>query len=285
MILVTGATGKLGHHIVVGLLERGVPPQELAILARDPTKASDLAKRGVEVRPGDYKDPASLTQPLTGVDKLMFVSSSDLGERAPAHQNVIDAAKKTGVKHLVYTGILNADTSPMDLASDHQVTEKALRDSGIPFTLLRNGWYFENHTENLASALENGAILGAAGEGRFALATRKDYAEAAASVLTSQDDQAGKIYELGGSPSVTLSEIAAEVARQSNKPVAYVNLEPSDYEEKLTSFGLPPFLAHLLADSDAAAAKGFLDTSSGDLKGLIGRATTSLEEAVRVGLG
>jgi NAD(P)H dehydrogenase (quinone) len=284
MILVTGATGKLGRLIVQGLLEKGIAASSLAALARTPPKASDLASRGVQVRQGDYADPKSLEVALGGVDRLMFVSSSELGARAPGHRNVIAAAKKAGVKHILYTSVLNADRSPMELAADHRSTEAALRESGVPFTLLRNGWYFENYTENLGSALEHGVVLGAAGDGRYAMATRKDYADAAVAVLTSTRDEGGKIYELGGAPSVSLSELALEVGRQANTSVAYVNLPVAEYEQKLQSFGLPPFIAHLLADSDAAAARGFLDTSSGDLQRLIGRVTTSLADAVRAAL-
>lgn len=286
MILVTGATGKLGHWVVQGLLQKGVGAGDLAVLARDPDKASDLAARGISVRPGDYSDPASLEAAFAGVKQLMFVSSNELGARAPKHKKVIAAAKKSGVKHVVYTSILNADTSPMELASDHKETEAALRQSGLSFTLLRNGWYFENYTENMSSALEYGALLGAAKDGRYAFATRQDYAEAAVAVLTSSKDESGKVYELGGKPSATLSELAAEISRQAEKtPVAYVDLEPTEFEERLKSFGLPPFLAHLLADADAAAQKGFLDTSSGDLERLLGRPATTLSKAVEAGLG
>ena len=284
MILVTGATGKLGQLIVQGLLENGVPPGKISVLVRDPGKASDLAERGVTLKKGDYTDPSSLAAAFQGIERLMFVSSSELGARAPSHKNVIAKAKEAGVRHVIYTSILGASDSPMALAADHRETEVALKESGVPFTLLRNGWYFENYTGNLGSALEHGAILGAAGEGRFAMATRQDFADAAVAVLTSSGDEVGKIYELGGSPAITLSELAAEVAHQSGKPVAYVDLSPEEFQTKLEGFGLPPFIAHLLADSDAAAKRGFLDSSSGDLERLIGRKTTSLSDAVRAGL-
>jgi NAD(P)H dehydrogenase (quinone) len=284
MILITGATGKLGQLIIQGLLEKGVSPETLAALVRDPRKAGALKGSGVALRMGDYTDPATLERSFQGVETLMFVSSSDLGARAPSHKNVIAAAKKAGVQQIIYTSILGADSSPMALGADHRETEKALLESGVPFTLLRNGWYFENYTENLGSALAHGAILGAAGEGRYAMATRKDFADAVVAVLLSAKAEAGKVYELGGAPAITLSELAAEVALQSGKPVAYVDLPQAEFQGKLEGFGLPAFVAHLLADADAAAKKGFLDTSSGDLQKLIGRPTTSLAEAVRAGL-
>lgn len=284
MILVTGATGKLGHFIVNGLLEKGALASELAVLARNPESASDFAKLGIDVRKGDYGDPSSLEAAFQGVDKLMFVSSSELGARAPSHRNVVAAAKKAGVSLVVYTSILNADDSSLDLAEDHRDTETALRESGIPFVLLRNGWYFENYTENLSTALEHGALLGAAGDGAYSMATRKDYAEAAVAVITSTEDQAGRVYELGGSPPVTLKDLADEIARQSKKPVAYVDLATKEYEGKLLEFGLPEFIARLLSNSDEGAKNGFLKTGSGDLERLIGRPSTSLEKAVEAGL-
>jgi NAD(P)H dehydrogenase (quinone) len=284
MILITGATGKLGTFIIQGLLEKRVPPEGLAVLVRNPEKAGDLSRQGVEVRKGDYTDPASLDAAMRNVDTLMFVSSSELGARAPSHKNVIFAAQRAGVQHIVYTSILRADDSPMSLAKDHQETERALRESGVPFTLLRNGWYFENYTENLGSALAHGAILGAAGEGRFAMASRKDYADAAVAVLTSSREEAGQVYELGGSPAITLNELAAEVASQAQKPVVYVDLPQAEFQSKLEGFGLPPFIANLLADSEAAARQGYLSTSSDDLQRLIGRPSSSLSDAVRAGL-
>lgn len=285
MILITGATGKLGSFIVEGLLEKGVPTSDIALLVRNPDKAARFAESGVAVRKGNYDDPESLQRAFSGVDTLMFISSSELGARTPAHKNVVNAAKNAGVGLVVYTSILGADSSPLDLAKDHRETEAYLEASGLQTVILRNGWYFENYTENLAAALEHGVIMGAAGSGAYSMATRKDYAEAAVAVLTHSEPQAGNIYELGGSPSVTLRELASEVARQSGKQVVYADLSAQDFEAKLASFGLPPFIAHLLADADAGASAGHLQTDSQDLVRLIGRPTTSLREAVASGLG
>ncbi len=284
MILVTGATGKLGHFIVNGLMERGVPVSELAVLVRSPDRASDYAALGVEVRKGDYADPPSLEAALQGVQKLMFVSSSEFESRATHHRNVVAAAKKVGVASVFYTSILHAEDSPLDLASDHQDTEAALRESGLSYTLLRNGWYFENYTDNLATALEHGALLGAAGEGTFSMATRKDYADAAVSVMTSSEEQGGRIYELGGAPAITLSDLAKEVARQANKPVEYINLSTQEYEGKLLEFGLPAPIARVLSNSDEGAKNGFLRTDSRDLQSLLGRPSTTLKQAVELAL-
>lgn len=167
--------------------------------------------------------------------------------RAVQHRAAIDAAKRNGVQLIGYTSVLRADISPLGLADEHRDTEEALRASGIPFVLLRNGWYTENYTLSLASALEHGVILGSTGDGKIASAARADYAEAAAVVMT-RDVQAGRIYELAGDSAYTLTELASEVARQSGKKVEYRNLPEADYKAALVSVGLPEVVAALLSD-------------------------------------
>ena len=286
MIVVTGATGHLGHHVIAGLLGK-VPASEIVAAVRTPEKAADLAALGVQVRQADYAQPGTLSSALAGADKVLLISSSDLTSgsdaRAVQHQAVVDAAKGAGVKLLAYTSILRADTSALALAKVHKATEEAIRASGLPFVFLRNGWYFENQTDALGPALQHGAILGAAGEGRFASAMRADYAAAAAAVLT-EPGQENKIYELAGDFPYTLSELAAEVSKQSGKPVAYNDLPPEEYGAALESFGLPAVLASYLVDAELGAAKGELDDSSGDLHRLIGRDTATLANAVAAAL-
>ncbi len=233
----------------------------------------------MQIRPADYSKPETLDPAFAGGDKLLLISSNDLAQRIPQQQAVVDAAKRAGIRLLAYTSILRADTSSLSLANDHEATETYIRASGIPFVFLRNGWYLENHTETLAPALEHGAILGAAAEGRFSSATRKDYAEAAAAVLATEQ-HANRIYELAGDSSYTLTELAAEVAQQAHKLVVYRNLPEPQYEAALTGFGLPAPLAAMLAQSDAGAAQGELESESKDLHTLIGRPTTTLSEAV-----
>lgn len=284
MILITGATGKLGSLVVTALLEKGVPVEDIAVLARSAERAASLGAAGVEVRTGDYLDQTSLESAFQGIDKLLFISSSDVIDRRPAHENVVRAAKTAGVKLVVYTSILNVETSKISLARDHAHTERSLKASGLPHVLLRNGWYFENYTENLGSVVAHGVVLGAAGDGKFSMAARKDFAEAAATVLTHRESQAGKVYELGGTEGITLADLAAEVGKQTEKPVTYVDLSQSEYQAKLEGFGLPAPVATLLADADNGAKNGELGTSSRDLESLIGRPTTSLAQAVREGL-
>ncbi|QQR42485.1 SDR family oxidoreductase [Myxococcus xanthus] len=278
MILVTAATGKLGRLVVAGLLEK-VPAKDIAIAVRDPSKASDLAAKGVQVRQADYSKPETLGPALAGADKVLLISSSEVGQRAAQHQAVVDAAKKAGVRLLAYTSILHADTSGLVLAGEHKATEEAIRASSIPFVFLRNGWYTENYTENLAPALAHGALIGSSGQGRSAAATRADYAAAAVAVLTGTGHE-NKIYELAGDTAFTAAELAAEVSRQAGTTVVYKDLSQADHAGALISVGVPAPFAELLADSDAGVARGELNDSSGDLRRLIGRPTTPLADAV-----
>ncbi len=282
MIVVTGATGKLGHHVIQGLLQK-VPATQIVAAVRNPEKASDLAALGVQLRRADYSKPATLASAFAGAEKVLLISSNELGERISQHKAVIDAAATANVKLLAYTSILRADTSTLALAIEHLATEELIRSSGLPFVFLRNGWYLENHTEALGPALQHGAILGAAQDGKFASASREDYGLAAASVLAGAGHE-NKVYELAGDNSYTLSELATEVSKISSTPVAYKNLTPSEYENALLGFGLPAALASLLADSDAGAAKGELDSTARDLHSLLGRPTTTLTEAVRAAI-
>lgn len=279
-IVITGATGQLGRLVVEALLESGVPAGQLVAAGRDLAKVADLAGRGVQVRQIDYQDPASLRRAFAGAGKVLLISGSDVGQRLEQHRNAIEAAKDAGVGLIAYTSIANADRTDMQLAAEHQATEEALSASGLPFTLLRNGWYLENYTDQLGSYLQHGAVAGSAGDGRVSAATRADYARAAAAVLL-RDDQAGKVYELGGDVPFTLSELAEEVSAAAGQPVAYRDLPVKDYAELLVGAGLPAGYAAILADSDRGIAHGELLVTSGDLSRLIGRPTTSLREAVR----
>jgi NAD(P)H dehydrogenase (quinone) len=283
MIVVTGATGHLGRHVVAELLKR-VPASEIAVAARNPEKATaDFGGRGIQIRLGDYGKPQTLGHALEGATRVLLISSSELGKRAAQHEAVIDAAKQAKVSLLVYTSILRADTNKMKLATEHQATEARIRSSGLPFTFLRNGWYVENYTEHLASALEHGVMAGSAGDGRIAAAARADYAAAAAAVLAS-DGHANKAYELAADASFTMPELAAEVSRVSGKTVAYKDLPVADYASMLVGFGLPEVAASVAADADSGITRGELDDASHTLSRLIGRPTTLWKDAVAAAL-
>jgi NAD(P)H dehydrogenase (quinone) len=278
MIVVTAATGKLGRHVIDGLL-RKVAAEDICAAVRHPEKAADLVPRGVHVRRGDYDHPETLDWAFKNAKKILLISSNEVGRRIAQHRAVVDAAHKAGAKLLAYTSILHCDTTKMDLAAEHEATELYIREVGVPHTFLRNGWYTENYTENLAPALQQGIIAGCADAGRIAAATRADYAEAAVAVLTSAGHE-NKVYELAGDTPFTMSELAAEVSRQSGKTIVYRDMPVDEYEKLLVGAGFPPPVAHLLADADLGVARGELDDSSGELRRLIGRPTTPLAAAV-----
>lgn len=278
MIVVTGATGELGKLVLEALLKR-VPAEQIVAAVRDPAKAGALAEKGVAVRRADYTDRASLEAAFAGAEKVLLISSSEVGQRLPQHLNVVAAAQRAGVKLLAYTSVLRADTSPMSVATEHKATEEAIRASGLPFAFLRNGWYLENYAGSIAGAAAQGVLAGGSGEGRIAAAARADYAEAAAAVLVSDAPQG--VYELGGDVPFTLGELAAEVARQSGREVKFLNLPQAEYEAALLAHHLPPAMAALIADADAHAAHGALDEGSRTLSKLIGRPTRTLADAVK----
>ncbi|MBI5545472.1 MAG: SDR family oxidoreductase [Deltaproteobacteria bacterium] len=282
MLVVTGANGKLGRHVIEALLEK-VPAQQVVAAVRSPEKAADLAARGVQVRLADYEKPETLASALAGAQKVLLISSSEVGRRVSQHRAVISAAREARVRLLGYTSVLHGEASGLKLAAEHQATERALRESGLAFVLLRNGWYLENYTENLGPALQQSALIGSAGEGRVAAASRADYAAAAVAVLTGTGHE-NKAYELAGDHPFTMAELAAEVSRQVGKTVAYRNLPPEQYLAALKAAGLPEAYAGLLVDSDLGISRGELDDSSGDLRRLIGRPATPLASAVAAAL-
>lgn len=282
MIAITGATGQLGRLVIQSLLKT-IPAAQIVAAVRSPEKAQDLAALGVQVRKADYTQPDTLDAAFQGVDKLLLISSSEVGQRMAQHKAVIDAAKRAQVQLLAYTSVLRANSSLLGLAAEHVQTEALLRASGLPVVLLRNGWYTENYTASVPAALAHGAVLGSAGNGRIASAARVDYAEAAAVVLAT-DGQAGRVYELAGDSAYTLADLAADIARQSGKNVVYKDLPEADYQAALVQVGLPAGFAALLADSDAAAAKGALFDDGHQLSQLIGRATTPLATTVAAAL-
>ena len=282
MIVVTGATGQLGRLVIAALLKK-VPATEIVAAVRNVEKAGDLAKSGIQVRHADYGQPALWDEALKGADKVLLISSSEIGQRANQHRTVIDAAKRSGVKLLAYTSVLHAATSPLGLAAEHRETEALLNASGVPFVLLRNGWYTENYTAGVPAALAYGGVYGCAGNGRISSAARADYAEAAAAILTS-DNQAGRVYELAGDTAYTLTELAAEISRQSGKNIGYVNLPEAEYKGVLIKAGLPEVIAELLANSDTGASKEALFDDSRQLGALIGRATTPLATTIAAAL-
>ncbi len=282
MIAITGATGQLGRLVINQLLEK-TPAAAIVAVVRNTAKASDLTARGVTVRVAPYTDPAALAQALAGVDQLLLISSSEIGQRATQHRNVITAAKQAGVKLLVYTSLLQADRSPLSLAPEHVATEALVKASGLPFVILRNGWYTENYTASIPPAVANGAFIGSAGTGRISWAARADYAAAAVAALTG-NAQVGQTYELAGDIPGTLADLAAEISRQTGKTIPYQDLPEAAYRDILLKIGLPAPFAAGIAAWDVDASRGALLDESRTLSKLIGRPTTPLAESVKQAL-
>lgn len=279
-LFVTGATGQLGRLVIDRLLEN-VPADEIVAGVRDTTAeaATALRERGIEVRAADYTRLEMLAAAFAGVDRLLLISSSENGKRKLQHRNVIDAAKSAGVSLIAYTSILHADTSPLFLAEEHRDTEAALAESGVPYVLLRNGWYSEVYTWRLPGALKAGALLGAAGNGRISSAARADYAAAAAVVLAG-GDHAGEVYELGGDASFTLSDLAAVVTQNIGKEMPYRDMIPESFRSAMLAAGLPEMVAKVVSDTDAGVAKGALYDDSHTLSRLIGRPTMPFDTTI-----
>ncbi|RYH04500.1 SDR family oxidoreductase [Salipiger sp. IMCC34102] len=275
-LAITGATGQLGRLVLQKLRDRGAQTPVVA-LVRDTEKAQDLS---VETRHFDYDKPDTLAPALDGVDTLLLISGSEIGQRETQHRHVIDAAKAAGVRHVIYTSVLHADTSPLDLAAEHRATESMLADSGLTVTLLRNGWYTENYTGSVPPAVENGAFIGAAGDAKLSTASREDFAEAAGVVATDPGLE-GRTFELAGDRAYTLTELAAEISRQTGKDIPYVDMTEDEYANALRDAGLPGPVAGMIAGADTAAAKGALHDESGTLSHLIGRPTTPMSASVK----
>nr|WP_321451885.1 SDR family oxidoreductase [uncultured Carboxylicivirga sp.] len=273
---VTGATGQLGQ-LVVEQLKKRVAADDVVALVRTPEKADGL---GVEARAFDYSKPERLADSLKGIDYLLLISGSEVGQRATQHQNVIDAAKVAGIKWIVYTSLLNADSSTLTLAEEHLATEKSLKESGIEHTILRNGWYSENYTGSIPGSVEAGAFIGSAGDGKISSAARADYAEAAAVVIT-DDSLKGKVFELAGDDYYTLTDLAAEISKQTGKDIPYNNLPEAEYSKILKSIGIPEGFADAIASWDFSASKDDLYDDRRQLSKLIGRPTTPIAESVK----
>jgi len=283
MIGITGATGQLGRLVIGQLVEEGLGSRIVA-LVRDPAKAADLAALGVAVRAADYDAPEGLLPALAGVDRLLLISGNAVGQRVAQHRAVIEAAREAGVGFVAYTSVLHADTSPIGLAEEHRQTEAALRASGLAFALLRNGWYMENYLGGIAPALQFGVMMGSSGAGRIAAATRADLAAAAAAVLAGGGEHNGQTYELAADTAFTMADFAAEIARQSGKPVVYRDMAEADYAKALEGAGLPPPVAAMIAQSSASAASDALFDDSRTISRLTGRPTTGHSAAIAAAL-
>ena len=277
-IAVTGATGKLGQLVVNGLLKKG-PSDKIIAVVRDQKKAQPLVKRGAEARVAHYGDPVALKAAFSGVDRLLLISSSEVGKRTEQHKNVIDAAKAAGVKHIMYTSAPKATTTALVVAPEHKATEENILKSGMKYTILRNNWYTENYKDRVETARKTGAVVAAAGEGRVASATRADYAAGAVEVLLGTGHE-GKIYELGGDHAWDFNELAETIEKIIGKPVAYKSVDVPTLLNILKEAGLDEGIAGFMAAVDGNIAEGALSEVTGELSRLIGRPTTPLRKGL-----
>ena len=278
-ILVTAAGGQLGRLTIEALLKR-VPASQIVAGLRDPAKGADLKAQGITVVAANYSKPETLDAALKGIDRVLLISSNELGHRVAQHRNVIDAAKRAGVKLIAYTSVLRADTSKLSVAQEHLPTEELIRASGVPFVMLRNGWYTENYTASIPAALAHDALVSSAKDGRIASASREDYAAAAAAVLV-EEGHAGKVYELAGDEAFTLDDFAAEISKHAGKTIPYVRLPEAEFKAIMLGAGLPEELAELIATSNTAVADGALFDNGHVLSKLIGRKTTPFAETIK----
>ncbi|PXA70357.1 SDR family oxidoreductase [Cryobacterium arcticum] len=281
-IVVTGATGQLGNLIVEHLINRGVAPAEITAVGRNTARLAHLAATGVATAVIDYSSPASLAAAFAGAgaDQLMLVSGSEVGQRVAQHTNAITAAVAAGVRHIVYTSAPAATTSALILAPEHKATEEALQAAGVPFTILRNGWYTENYTAAIVQARENGVYLTSAGDGRVASASRTDYAEAAAVVLTTPGHD-NAVYELAGDVAWTGTDMAEALTEVVGRPVVFSSVSPEEHTAILTGAGLDGGTVGFVVALDGNTRDGLLAGGSTELATLIGRPTTPLIEGLR----
>jgi NAD(P)H dehydrogenase (quinone) len=281
-IALTAATGQLGQLVLDHLVDLGIDPTDVVAVVRDRSKAAGIADRGFEVRVADYEDTDALTAALDGIERLLLISSNDMtGRRVAHHQNVYAAAAAAGVGHVIYTGVVGGDgKATFPLAAEHVESDRLLRESGLTWTALRNGWYVENYFGAIAPAVEHGVVLGATNHATISVATRDDLARAAAVVLTT-DGHDNRAYELGADTPMTMADLAAWIADESGRPVDYRDVPEAAYRDALVETGMPTAFAEVLASADAGIARGELDTPRGDLSRLIGRPTQSPEQVVR----
>ena len=279
LLAVTGATGQLGRLVVESLIERGTPPQDIVAIGRAVERLADLEARGVQIRPADYTKPETLAPALEGVDRLLLISGSAVGQRIAQHSNVITAAKDAGVGFIAYTSAPKADTTDLVLAPEHKATEALIRDSGIPFALLRNNWYTENYFQVLEQAKHTELIIASLGDGVIASASRKDFAEAAAVVLAG-DGHESRVYELSGDTAWGYPELASTIGELVGREVTYRRVSAKEHRKILTKAGVPMGQAAFVVALDGNARDGALADTSGELSALIGRPSTPLRDTL-----
>ena len=276
-IVVAGATGHLGGLVVASLLNRGVDPGQILATGRSTDRLAALAERGVHVAELDYNKPAD--EVISAGDTVLLISGSEVGQRLDQHRNVIELAERAGAARIVYTSVLRADNSTLAVAPEHIATEEILKASGAAYTILRNGWYNENYQQTFAQAAQSGVVVTSAGDGRVSSASREDFAEAAAAVLTGEGHD-GVTYELAGDTAFTMRDLADIFTTVLDRPIELQNLTSEEHRAVLTRAGLDDLIVDFLVTLDCSTADGDLFDQTGDLSRLISRPTTPMAESV-----
>ncbi len=277
-ILVTGASGQLGRAIVRHLLEsQNVDPTRIIAVTRDTAKLADLAARGVVVRAGDFRDPAPLAEAFEGADKVLVISGADVGQRLAQHKAAVDTAVKAGAKRIAYTSMPNPEPgNSVIFAPEHYGTEQAVKETGLPYTIFRNGWYQENLLMSLPQALASGQWYTATGQGRVAHAARDDIAAAIAGALAS-DEGESVTYTLTGPEALTTDEIAARASKALGKPLEVVHVTDEQLAGGMKAAGVPEAVIPMIVSFDTNTRKGGIDIVTGDIEKLSGRAPAPIE--------
>ena len=280
MILVTGATGGLGHETIDSLLTT-TPATEIAALVRDASKATDLVQRGVDVRQADYFDYPALVKAFQGVDKVLLVSTVAFTDRVSQHRNAIDAAKEAGVKHLFYTSIQRSSNFVLEEVTESDLaTEAYLKASGLVYTILKNGYYFEGLGYLIGSEIPDAEIRFPAAEGQIAFVKRTELAAATAALLTSEGHD-NQEYILTGSEAYSFDDIAQELSELAGRPITYHSSELAPYIAQKVAVGFPEPVANFFAQWGAATAHGMLAGTDDTVERLLVRKPTSLREYLK----
>lgn len=284
-ILVTGATGEYGKATINFLLQKGASPSDISAFVRDENKASEFKSKGIKIIKGDYNDYDSLVNAFKGVDKILFISANDLNLRNAQHSNVISAAKESQVKHVIYTSVerkIEDGTSPLNfLEESHLNTEKWLKESGIPYTILRNNLYFDVIPNFIGDkVLETGIVYIPAQNGNAAFVLRSDMAEASANILLS-DGHEGKEYSFSNIEIYSFSDVAKLISEFTGKQISYVSPSVEEYKNTLTGAGVPEEFINVLVGFAQVIAIGEFDNTSTDLENLLGRKPTTLKEFIQ----
>lgn len=284
MILVTGATGELGKKAISHLIKKGIQPSQVIGLVRDESKAQTLKDLGVQVRKGDYKDANSLVHAFKGVEKLLFISSSEIHNRAAQHKNVVEAAQSAGIKHIAYTSFVRnseiSESAISFLQDSHLKTENWIKESGIDYTILQNAMYMDMLPMFIGeSVLDTGVIVQPAKDGKVTPVTRDNLAEAAANVLTTTGHQ-NKIYPLSNTDASSYDEIAQMITKATGKEIKYQSPSPEAFQEMLKGYGVPEDYIGIFTAFSVAQAQGELEVADNTLEGLLGRKPTSTSEFI-----